>query len=379
MFNEEKFKNRVIELINAAKHQRDSVGITLVEEFELSGKHTVSRLVKNHFGITLAEMLKMRFTHPSNWEEKLPNAVSKNSIDIYTRVMELRSLHTSFDTAKKTICEEFNITEMELFRRARSIFQKTLAEVFAPTKEEVDDAMLRSTNAQEFREILGLPSGGTTGIFQKFYGKDNYVNAKASLSNKIKVPLIVPNTADNEAIVFSQVLGGGSYDKVRGALRIAHGIKQLGYLKLKVSMLKNAYPDLNGMDKITTHIHTQGHEYCNWYSRRLPDHITRKVESFSFNDMVDNLTPLGWFLWFMDDGNLHNGATPSLNICAGIELSQHEKIKSALNSYGIDGNAYAKTYSIQKRVEIVKFLNTFVKPFEKIIPECMVYKTQFMI
>lgn len=378
MFNEEKFKNRVIELINNATHQREGIGVQLVEEFSLSGKHTVSRKVKDIFGITLAEALKLRFKYP-DWVDKLPSKKLNTSADIYTRTLELRNLSTSFKVAKETLCAEFNITEMELVRRARSIFQKTLAEVFEPSKEEAENALIRSNSSEEFRALLGLDTKGSSGVFQRYFGVSNFVTAKASISNKIKVVGINPNTVDNESIVFSQVLGDGSYDSKRKALRISHGIKQLDYLKLKVSLLKNAYPNLADVSDIKVRIHAQGHEYCDWYSRKLPDHITNKLDSYSTEDMINELSPLGWYLWFMDDGNLHNGPVPSLSICGGISMELHLLIKNKMSEYNIDGNAYCKSYSIQKRIEIVKFLNTFIKPFNKITPECMEYKTQFMI
>ena len=378
MFNENKFKERVIELVDAAKHQREGIGLQLVEEFGLPGKHTVSRKIKDLFGVTQAEMLKLRFKY-EDWVSKLPSKQVSTSSDIYTRTLELRTLSSSFKEAKSTLCAEFGITEMELLRRGRSIFQKTLAEVFEPSKEEAENALLRSNTSEEFRALLGVDTKSSSGIFHKYFGVSNFVTAKASIGSKIKVVGINPNTTDNESIVFSQLLGDGSYDSTRKAIRISHSIKQLDYLKLKVSLLKNAYPELADVSNIKVRIHTQGHEYCEWYSRKLPEHITNKLDTYSTLDIINSLTPLGWYLWFMDDGNLHSGQTPSLSICGGVSLPLHELIREKMLEYNIDGNAFQKSYSIQKRVEIVKFLNTFIKPFNKITPECMEYKTQFMI
>lgn len=376
MFNENVFKERVIELVSKAKHQREGIANILVQEFDLPGKHTVSRKVKLVFGITLAEILKLRFIY-DDWLNKLPNIEYTNTSDLYTRTLELRNMSTSFKEAKETLKVEFNLTEMELLRRCRSIFQKTLTELFEPTYEEAENALIRSETSKEFKDLLGLST--TSGVFQKYFNRSNFVTAKANVHSKIKIVGINPNTMDNESIVLSQILGDGSYDKARGAIRISHGIKQLDYLKLKVSLLKNAYPNLADISDIKVYIHAQGHEYCNWYSRRLPDHVTNKIESYSTKEMINSLSPLGWYLWYMDDGNLYNGTTKSLNICGGIELELHELIRDRLLEYTINGNAFSKSYSIQKRVEIVKFLNTFIKPFEKITPKCMEYKTQFMI
>lgn len=378
MFNEEEFKNKVIELVTNAKHQRDGVALELVSIYNLSGKHTVTRKIKALFGITLAEMLKMRFSD-AHWVYKIPGSKRTPDADLYTRINELRLMSSSYQEAKKQLLLEFNITEMELLRRARSLFQKTLSEVFEPTYEEAVNALIRANTAQEFREILGLATNNTAGVFQKYFKVSNFVSAKANIISKQKVSRIVPNTNDNEAIVFSQVLGDGHYDSYRKSLRITHGIKQLDYLKLKVSLLKNAYPELADISDIKVRIHTQGHEYCDWYSKKLPEHIYSKLDSFSKLDMVDSLTPLGWYLWYLDDGNLHIGETPSCSISGGIDTELHNRVKAVLSTYNINGNSYTKQYSIQKRVEISKFLNTFIKPFEHITPACMLYKTQFMI
>jgi len=380
MFNEKEFKNRTIELITKAKHQREGIGLALTKEFNLPGAHTASRKVKNIFKLTLAELIKLRFQYPDDWIDKLPESELLESKDIYTRVMELRGCNASFTEVKKSICQEFGLKEMELLRISRSLFQKTLAEVFEPTQEEALNALIRADTSEEFKKLLGVAPNKQAGIFQKYFNKSNFVSAKANINTTIKVPSIIPNTSDNEAIVISQVLGDGSYDKVRGALRIQHGIKQLDYLKLKVSLLKNAYPQLNGLEDIKIRLHAQGHEYCDWYSKRLPDHITSVLDKDPKEDLlISKLTPLGWYLWFMDDGNLHSGVTPSLSICGGIDLSLHNYIKEAMLKYNINGNSYDKAFSIQQRIEITKFLNTFIKPFSHITPQCMMYKTQFMI
>jgi hypothetical protein len=195
----------------------------------------------------------------------------------------------------------------------------------------------------------------------------------------MKVPGISPCTSDNEALIFSQVLGDGSYDKVRKVIRIQHGIKQLEYLRWKVSVLQNAYPNLYGVDSIKVRKHAQGHEYADWYSGKLPKHITDKIESYSHKEMVFSLTPLGMLWLFLDDGCLVWKDTKSITICNGIDKYKHQNIADFISTYGIHSVVYDVTCTIAQQVEIVKFINTFVKPYISIIPVSMRYKAELMI
>lgn len=381
MFDEKKFINRVLELVESSKHQREGVGLKLVEEFELPGKHTATRWVQTYFGCSLAAMLKLRFTYPEDWKTRLPNNCTTRleKPDMYTRITELRKTIFRFDKAKEILMKEYSLTEMELVRRVRSFMQKTLSEVFFPTDDEIQECLIRANTAEEFRELLGIPSNDFAGIFDKKLGVSNFTQAKAKSLTKVKVKSINPCTNDNEAIVISQVLGDGSYDKTRKSLRIIHGIKQLSYLRLKVSLLNNAYPQLYSVDNIKCLTHAQGHEYCSWYSGKLPEHITSKIETYTSKQMLEALTPLGILLLFLDDGCLFWKETKTISFCIGKSLEKHQELKELLASYGLHSNAYETSCVIARQVDIIKFINMFVKPFSHIIPEALRYKTEIMI
>lgn len=379
MVDENVFMKRVLELVENSKTQRDGVGIALVKEFNLPGKHTATRLTERLLGVTISQMLKLKFIYPENWKSMIPKLNLVESISLADRIEQLRVSNFKFKDAKDILQKEFNISEMELVRRVRSITQKSLAEYFEPTDDEIQEALIRANTSEEFKEILGADNAFMHGFFDKRLGVSNFKTAKASCLYKMKIPNINPCTSDNEAIIFSQVIGDGSYDSYRKSIKIQHGIKQLGYLRWKVSLLKNAYPTLAGVENIQVRQHTQGHEYAEWYSRKLPDHVSNKLDTYSFRKLVFNLTPLGMLLVFLDDGCLFWKDTKSITICLGIEKEKHEVLAEYLSTYNIHSIAYDKTCTIAQKVEIVKFINTFVKPFIKSIPASMQYKTEIMI
>lgn len=381
MFNEKEFINRVLELVESSKTQRDGVGLKLVEEFNLPGKHKATRLVQEYFGCSLSAILKLKFEYPEDWKTRLPNAAVDrlDKPDMFTRISELRKTIFQFHKAKEILMKEYDLTEMELVRRVRSFMQKPLSEVFYPTDEEIQECLIRANSSEEFKELLGMPAREFTGLLDKKLGVSNFTQAKAKCLNKVKVSNINPCTSDNESIVFSQVLGDGSYDKTRKSLRITHGIKQLSYLRLKVTLLKNAYPELYGVEKIKCLVHTQGHEYCTWYSGKLPEHVTTKIEAYTSKQFLEELTPLGIFLLFLDDGCLFWKDSKSLSFSIGRSLQKHEELKALLASYGLHSNAYEVNCVIARQADIIKFLNMFVKPFSHIVPEALRYKTEIMI
>lgn len=213
--DENKFMNRVLELVDNSKTQRDGVGTTLVEEFELAGKHTVTRLVDRLLGISISKMLKLRFEFPENWKSKVPKLHLVTTIDMYSRIQELKKIHFTFQEAKQALMTEYGVTEMELIRRVRSLCQKSLADVFEPSDSEIQDCLIRAETVEEFKELLGADNHYMQSFFDKRLGVSNFKQAKASCLYKMKVPGISPCTADNEALIISQVLGDGSYDKVR--------------------------------------------------------------------------------------------------------------------------------------------------------------------
>lgn len=377
--DEKVFMARCIELINSSKHQREGVAVKLVDEFNLSGKHSATRIIERLFGTKLSAMLKLRFEYPDTWTTKLPKAGLLESTDLYTRVSDLRLQGLTFKAASEVLTKEFALSEMELVTRVRSLFQKPMSDIFDPTDAEIQAALLRSDTSAEFKELLGMSADAYSGFFGRRLGVSTFAEAKAKCLYKVKVPGLNPNTKDNESIVFSQVLGDGSYDPVRKSIRIAHGIKQLEYLRWKVSLLNAAYPQLNSVSSIKCAVHSQGHEYCSWYSTKLPEHIYTKLDTYTHEEMLCSLTPLGVLLLFLDDGCLYWKESKVLCIGQGNTRELHQTLADYFSTYNIHGNVTDTSFNINRQVDIVKFINTFIKPFSRIIPECMRYKTEIMI
>jgi predicted flavoprotein YhiN len=111
----------------------------------------------------------------------------------------------------------------------------------------------------------------------------------------------------------------------------------------------------------------------------LPEHISNKLDIYTHKELVNILTPLGMLWLFLDDGCLFWKDTKSITICQGIEKDLHQDITEYLSTYNIHSIAYNKTCTIAQQVEIVKFINTFIKPYIDIIPPSMRYKTEIMI
>ena len=97
--------------------------------------------------------------------------------------------------------------------------------------------------------------------------------------------------------------------------------------------------------------------------------------------LVKEMTPLGIYLLFMDDGSLvQNSNSKKLTICNRYP-EVRVALKEYLSSYGIETNIYSNDMVVcmSNVVAITKFLNNFVIPFKQYIPECMEYKTKLMV
>lgn len=311
-----------------------------------------------------------------------------NKISFYERAKELIEGSSDIrDKINQQLADEFNIHTSDVSRRFKSLFGKgireALEEKHIPTRDKIEIALLTSNNVTEMQSILNLDktSHYWKGLLDREFGYSTYQSAKANFISKLKVDNYNPNKDDNLAIIISQRLGDGNMPSDRYSLRIAHSIKQAEYLRFKVALLKRAYPEANPVSSITKHLHKQGHEYVSYYSGAFSKSAYTKVLNMSNEEMIDNLTPLGWLLWYLDDG--HNSRSEeywsySLGIaCISEEIKElaHKK----LLTYGFDFNIRPTMIILQDKVEISRFINSMLKPFEHIIPECMKYKIEMKI
>lgn len=277
-----------------------------------------------------------------------------------------------FSSEIKHLTEKYGVCEKTIYNRFFSVYNKKpkeliLDEIF-PSKEELTSIILNSSSSTEVQKQLNLSNRLFVGIYDKYFGVSTFKKAKETILATKLTTLFKPNIPDNRSIIYSQILGDGSYDKKRHALIITHGEKQAEYLKWKVSLINAGYPQTKSV--VTKRIHKQGHTYFSYYTNL--GNIDIPAEEY---ECVKNLTNLGWLLWFLDDGSY----------CQNISISckRDEKIKieaiHELSTYGIKAR-YDETKLIMcGGSEDIKFFINFIKPFYNKIPICMKYKTEDIV
>jgi hypothetical protein len=236
-----------------------------------------------------------------------------------------------------------------------------------PSKEDMDILIMNTENVEELWNKLPRDKTFYSGIFDRYYGVSTYKKAKEVLLKSEVVTIYNPSRKDNKSIVYSQLLGDGHYDKRRHAIQITHGIKQAEYLKAKVAMITKAYPKLSS--KVVIREHKQGHKYANWYSTKLGNiDIPDKEDYYK---LIPELTPLGWLLWWLDDGGWYQ------NIAIfSINEDIVNKAVEVLKTYGIEARPCPNGFCMCGRVNDVRFYKTFIEPLTDYIPECMKYKVK---
>ena len=281
-----------------------------------------------------------------------------------------------------TICKEFGIVPLTFRRRFKSIYGNTLSEecesLLIPPRATVISKLMQAETVQEFWTILDVPKSYHKRVFQDLFQTSTFERAKAKVLLEVPHTEYDPSIDENRSLVISQVFGDGSYCKTRGAMRISHGHKQFDYAVYKAALFNKAFPTTTpaGATKLLTH--TQGHKYSSWYSKRLPTKLTTWIDSSSLPEMLDSLTPWGFFLWFMDDGYR------SLDGVISEMYVHDDALASAtveyLKSYGITARLSKPNYvSIKDMVNSVKFYKNFIEPFKESLPECMQHKTNMKI
>lgn len=313
-------------------------------------------------------------------------------MDFFSRAKELLETAESVnDKINQTLCQEFDMKSDKVSRWFKSLFGMTIRDALKnkllPTRDQVINALLTSNDVIEMQNKLGLKSTSAAwkGLLDREFGYSTYASAKANYIFRQKIEYYNPNPQDNLGIIISQLLGDGSFDKTRRAIRIQHGIKQFEYLKWKVALINKAYPLSYPVSKVNTSTHTQGHEVVSWYSGKFSETTFNKVVSMAPSELFDNLTPLGWCLWFLDGGGYYTYSINPTKTLHKIEIHVHDvPIRKAaiveLTSLGFCPNeTEAGSIVFQDLVQIAKFINTFVKPFDHVIPSCMKYKYDMKI
>lgn len=284
-----------------------------------------------------------------------------------------------------------NVSEAAFRKRFRSYYHVSMSEylysVIMPTRQEMLIAVLKSGTVREFWEEVNLPRSHRTGIWDKYFQVSTFEKAKAKCLSETLTVKYDPSIDENLSLVCSQVLGDGSYDKVRGSFRISHGINQLEYAVYKASLFNKAFPTTKPSGGTSVCTHTQGHKYSSWYSGRLPSKICSFIENSTWEQMMDELTPFGILLYFLDDGYINLDLTQSGNTYVSLFMPFTEQsvrhFQTILRTYNVNctlspgKNGF--TLKIGDCKSAVIFYKSFIEPFKEDIPECMHYKLKLKI
>lgn len=299
-------------------------------------------------------------------KEEFDNAIST--------ALETKNVQLFGNTVRK-LSSKFGISEKTVHNRFHSMFGESFRDYVTsriiPTKELLISAILNTTNTEECKNYLKLSNRFMVGLYDKIFGVSTYAAAKEIILMSTPPAIRLSSLReDNLAILMSQYIGDGSYDRARHSLRISHGEKQVEYLRWKVGMIKEGY-NLQTTE-IKECVHTQGHKYYSWYSRKLGN-VDFPIDK---SEVPKLLTPLGWLLWYFDDGTYGQ----DLVICTNLE-SVAVAGKNELLTYGIESrvnkcsNANAYTITMCGGANSIRFYKAFIEPFLNIIPMCMKYKT----
>lgn len=299
----------------------------------------------------------------------------------YERAKELAD--NCIEVKNNQICEilskEFNIGVKVALDRFKSLFGKSVKdyifELNTPTKEELRDAIIKCNNQEELLKCLNIEYKWIKGLYDKYFNVSTFRAAKLKLYDEIDYVPYNPTPNDNLSILISQYLGDGCFEinNRRSSIRIEHGSKQFDYLKFKVNLLKKAFPQLPGLETIKKRVSKEGYESYRW-GCTLRNTYMNIINSTSKESLVRQLTPLGWMLWYLDDGSLSLSKNSNTLEIAIYENSLREESIKELKTYGFIFHNYNKRICISDKLEIIKFINCFIKPFIHLIPECMMYK-----
>jgi hypothetical protein len=161
--------------------------------------------------------------------------------------------------------------------------------------------------------------------------------------------------------------------------RVAHSLKQEGYINLKKNILKNfRISEFNKRSRVINkrrvemiYLSTDTHSVFNYY-RNLFYENNRKIIS---KKILDQITPTSLAFWICDDGSFCKKQEYFIICTNAYSLEEHNLMKEFFNSkFGISptiGFRDGKYYYLRFSKEDSKKLIEIIKPF---IPECMKYK-----
>lgn len=268
------------------------------------------------------------------------------------------------------LCDKYNISQETVYYRIRTYFGDKLRNLrfnfFEPTKEEFIKNLLLTNNKDEIRSIYkDIPDSQWLGIYDRVMGVSTYQKSRLLAEQSLRTSIYNPSIYDNKALIAAIILGDGSYDKLRKAIRIEHCIKQKCWLEKKIELIIKAFPYLYNKISITKR------NTARWYSGKITSKKYLNILEQPKQNLPQYLNEFGLWVLFLDDGcNSDN----SIDYAVENSLIGSELIKK-LSEYNIPANQYTEhSISIKKELYRQRFYNNILLPFSNITPQCMEYK-----
>lgn len=310
--------------------------------------------------------------------------------DFYSRAKELvdECLFVKDNNVYETLAKEFGIGKRTAGDRFKSMFGMPVRDYIGkntiPTKEEMIDLIVKYDNSEDaFKNSNIRYSGLWSKYLHKYFKTNNFLKIKATLHYRMTIPELTPRREDNESIIISQILGDGHVERGH-TLKLEHSEKQYEYLKFKIALLNNAYPKVNGLDKVRKRTQDfKGKELVS-YVYRTGAHLKYaidKIDKMTMKEKVFAMTPLGMMLLYFDDDSFSQSITND-SMSKDVQISTiNEELQDALveylESYGIRSNKLKHGVHIQASMEVIKFFQNFILPYKHIIPKNMHYKFHY--
>jgi len=234
------------------------------------------------------------------------------------------------------------------------------------TKNEIDIVKKRIKNSVPVYEIAKELNRTELGVFRKI--------SHLGLSVR-EIFDSIPLTEEEFQVIAGSFLGDGSaqIEPYRARYTTNHSLKQKEYvdwLRIKLNRLIRVEPRISkngGWGTYNYSLSTIGHPTILTLANELYINGKKTITRY----YLDRLTPLGFAIWFMDDGS-ESGMLSTHS----FSESENEIIKQYLwEKWGIESKIYKdkrkSLYFIVIRIKSLSILRKIIEPY---IPECMGYK-----
>jgi len=269
-----------------------------------------------------------------------------------------------------------------IFRKRKGITTLT----FRQRREKAEGGRALSLDNLTKLQLEDLVSRTTLNSIAALYGVSKFAIRRLCRQWDIRVPSkterVVSDktlTDDQKQVVWGMLLGDGHLANT-GYFRVSHGYAQYEYLLHCRDLLISIARSVTYEESVKTN-GTLCHGFCfrtdshPWFQRQhalwYPAGSRSKVYPIS---AIQNLTPLGLAIWFMDDGHGGGGASFAL----GDITAQHadEVAEAVSKRFGID--TYVKPHSQTSSCKVLAVrgssLDKFFTLIKEHIPNNLLYK-----